>query len=431
MVSRRIFLASMIAALVCILALFSNQKSADVMLGSDISARSVFAAPVTIHKLYLPLVLKNAVSTSALWRFGVAKVQRPFSDYQPQDISDMRIGWTIDFSLYYHPSQTYGIEYVPVVRVKQTKLVNGVPSGAWCWNCAYVSPPTYTLQIDLGALQSNAAAHRGLTWIIGNEIERRDWDNGNGTSGGQDEITPEVYVRAYHDAYAAIKAGDPSAKVAIGGMIESTPLRLKYLDQVWSAYTNTFHITMPVDVWNVHGFVLQEVRGQFGADIPAGLTETVGMQYSIIDNKNFSLARTNIIALRTWMQQHGQQNKPLIISEYSVNYPDSICDPTGYYCFPGTFSPTQVRDSMMYPSFTYFLTTGISSTIGFPQDGYRLVQRWNWYSFDDDSTSGGIQNYNGNLFYSGLYANPQGVAPLGSYWKTYVQPLAPSPNPPY
>jgi hypothetical protein len=44
-----------------------------------------------------------------------------------------------------------------------------------------------------------AASRPGLTWIIGNEIERRDWLNSGGGSSGQNEIIPEVYTVAYHD----------------------------------------------------------------------------------------------------------------------------------------------------------------------------------------------------------------------------------------
>ncbi len=68
-------------------------------------------------------------------------------------------------------------------------------------------------------------------------------------------------------------------------------------------------------------------------------------------------------------------------------------------------------------------------------DGHRLVQRWNWYSLDDDS--GKYENgqyyqfYNGNLLYSGLGANAAGLSPLGYYWQAYVRALPPASEPPY
>ena len=61
------------------------------------------------------------------------------------------------------------------------------------------------------------------------------------------------------------------------------------------------------------------------------------------------------------------------------------------------------------------------------------MQRWNWYSLDDDSLdSSGQQVFNANLFDSGLPgANAQGISTLGSYWKQYVQALPPAADKPY
>jgi len=286
-----------------------------------------------------------------------------------------------------------------------------------------------------------------MTWLVGNEMERQDWynagcyDSSQGY-GGQDEMLPELYAQAYRDIYTAIKSADSSAQVAIGGMVEATPLRLKYLDRVWNAYTNTYGMTMPVDIWNIHGFPLNEVSCQynssyaFGAGIPAGLTDTVGNLYNsltdVSGNVYFSNLQAQIVALRTWMQQHGQQNKPLIITEYGVLYSDWICSLSGL-CPVGTFSPSSVQTNMMYPSFTYFLnhTDCTLSSI----DGCRFVQRWNWYSTDDDSgfpcAIGWCQNFNGNLFYSDLNGTSQGISQIGTSWANYVQPLPPGSNPPY
>jgi hypothetical protein len=118
------------------------------------------------------------------------------------------------------------------------------------------------------------------------------------------------------------------------------------------------------------------------------------------------------------MYNHGQQNKPLIVSEYGVLMPDWVS--------PGDFTPEAVRDSFMYPSFNFF-QNATDTVTGYPADSYRLVQRWNWYSLDDDSggwASGAFnQTYNGNLFHSGLYgpfSGTMGIAPLGTYWQTYI-----------
>lgn len=317
------------------------------------------------------------------------------------------------------------MEYVPIVRVKQWKLQSTSTWTTCCVGCPYVQVGgqyTYTVSPDWRVIRATAQATPGMLWVIGNEIERVDW--GKDYCARQDEILPEVYARAYHDIRQAILEVDPTAKFAIGGVIQATPLRLEYLNRIWHAYQQQYEKPMPVDVWNVHAFVLQEKRGGWGADIPAGLNDNEGKLYSILDNRDFSIAWEHIRALRTWMKDKGQQNKPLIITEYGVNMPPHF---TG-------FSPKEVRDYFMYPSFNFFLGQ-IDTDIGYPADGHRLVQRWNWYSLDDDSGryEGGqyYQFYNGNLLYSGLGANPVGLSPLGYHWRDYVQALPPASDPPY
>jgi hypothetical protein len=313
------------------------------------------------------------------------------------------------------------MDYVPTVHVKQWKLGSGGSWVTWCNNCPYVTPYTYTVSPPVSALGGLAASNPGILWLIGNEIERRDWD-----TGGQDEIVPELYAQVYHEVYTAIKSADPTAQVAIGSMVEATPLRLQYLERVWSEYSRLYSSAMPVDVWNLHIFILPEQLGGWGAGIPAGLSDTTGTIYGVLDHKNFALAWDQIVAYRTWMKDHGQRDKPLYLTEYGVIFPD--------WSYPGQFTPEQVRDSYMYPSFNYFLNEN-NATVGFPADGNRLVQRWIWYSLDDDSRgiNYGVyrQNYNGNLFSTGYETQPMGLSTLGIYWQQYVQALPLNPNVPY
>ncbi|MEZ4661306.1 MAG: hypothetical protein R2911_27465 [Caldilineaceae bacterium] len=69
-------------------------------------------------------------------------------------------------------------------------------------------------------------AHPGDLWILGNEPDRDT----------QDGRTPDAYAEFYHAVYTFLKARDPTAQVAIGGVVQATPLRLRYLDMVLSAY---------------------------------------------------------------------------------------------------------------------------------------------------------------------------------------------------
>jgi hypothetical protein len=378
----------------------------------------------TAH-LYLPLVLKPSISLgTSLWRFGVAKARRPVSDYENHAITSLRFGWYVDYGTNASAVPNLGMEYVPMVHVKQWKLKPDGSWTTWCHTCPYVTPYTYTVSPPLGQLPSFVASRPGLLWAIGNEIERRDWD-----TGGQDEILPELYAQAYHEVYTTIKRADSTAQVANGSMVAATPLRLQYLERVWNAYTAAYGQPMPVDVWNLHIFILPEQLGGWGAGIPAGLSETQGATYCLVDrtdNRNFSLAWEQIVNFRIWMLNHGQRNKPLILTEYGVSFPD--------WALPGQFTPPQVRDSYMYPSFDYFLTV-VNGAIGYPADGNRLVQRWIWYSLDDDSRSNNygsyVQNYNGNLFSTGYELAPTGLTLLGIYWQQYVQTLPAGSGRPY
>jgi len=76
----------------------------------------------------------------------------------------------------------------------------------------------------------------------------------------QGNSTPEQYADVYHQLYTFIKARNPTARVAIGGVVEPTPLRLEWLDRVLDHYQTTYGETIPVDVWNIHLHSLQEMN---------------------------------------------------------------------------------------------------------------------------------------------------------------------------
>ncbi len=389
---------------------------------------------------FLPLAFKNYTPPAPLWRFGVALTRRALTDYDSYGLVSMRFGWYVNFTVSANPSTPYGVEYLPTVRVKQDKLAADGSTTSCRFGPYYKTPYSYSVSPSVSQIQSVAASRPGMTWLIGNEMERVD-SLGSSACNRQDEILPELYARAYHDLYSAIKSADPTAQVAIGGMVEFTNLRSQYLDRVWAEYALLYGQTMPVDIWNIHLYVLPEVKNSWGADIPAGLSETSGAQYTTLDHIDFTKAWAQIVSLRTWMKAHGQQNKPLIITEYGVLWPAWLDCPA----YPNTsgcpYTPEQVRDSVMYPSFDAFLNW-TDTNIGYPADGNRLVQRWNWFSIDYDfiRCENGVsyQYMGGSLFDSGLgtpLANcpfpPQGISSLGIYWKQYVQHLPEGSAKPY
>jgi hypothetical protein len=204
------------------------------------------------------------------------------------------------------------------------------------------------------------AANPGALWLAGNEPDVI-W---------QDNKTPEEYAQLYHQFYTFVKTLDPSAQVAIAGVSQVTPLRLQYLEAVIAAYERLYGQRLPVDVWNVHAFILREERDSWGVSIPPGFDVDQGMLWEIEDHDDLDLFRQQIVDFRRWMDKQGERNKPLIISEFGILMPSE-------YGFP----PERVAE-FMTETFDYLLTAA-DPDIGYPLDDNRLVQRLTWYSLSD------------------------------------------------
>jgi len=288
-----------------------------------------------------PLPAATAVTVHAsrftyqdYFRWGVGVAIGPISRY---NVDPLRLGWYVDWRARADPPRPGGLEYVQMVRLK-----DGV------------------LRPDAETLAAIARANPGSLWLIGNEPDVK-W---------QDNVEPAAYARLYHQAYTAIKGADPTARVAIGGVSQPTPLRMRYLEAVLAAYRDQFGAAMPIDVWNVHNFILREERGSWGVDIPPGLPDDRGILYEIDDSGNLEAFRRQIWDFRRWMAAQGYGGWPLIVSEYGIPMPED-------YGFP----PERVV-AFLRGTFEFFLTA-TDRALGDPADGYRLVQRWCWYSLDD------------------------------------------------
>jgi hypothetical protein len=355
----------------------------------DTSANTLLSATGELtHHVYLPMVTRDYGPRSS--RLGYCAVDGDITRYP--DIRQLAAGWYVNFHVESDPVRPLGLEYVQTVRLHQLTE---------CWPnrirdrdaCPYVKPYTYTLTApkSWSALETAVKANPGSLWLVGNEMDRYDWGGDNpytekkesAPSGGQDEMLPELYAQAYHEIYHKITTADPTAKVAIGGIIQATPARLWYLDEVWGTYRNKYGRNMPVDVWNVHNFIFKEKCDDFGADIPPGCPESVctpndggvpcyGKRYADTKHNSLEIFDKQIRAFRGWMAGHGQQAKPLIVSEYGIVYHHAgMEDGKG-----------EVVKNFMRDTFDYFMTEKDCSLSH--QDDCRLVQRWAWYSLDDD-----------------------------------------------
>jgi hypothetical protein len=321
-------------------------------------------------------------------RLGVA-VLRPLTDYV---YTPLNLGWYVSYSTSQSPLEPGEVEFAQTVRVHQAKTGS-------CRDC-YITPYSYTLSPGPTTLRNMVLANPGSTWLIGNEPDRRDW-----SGGGQDEIVPELYAQAYHQASQIIRQADPTAKVGIGGVVQATPLRLKYLDRIWNEYQRLYgrRLGDDVDVWNTHTFVLNERKNDWGAEIPAGLSDTSGLSVKPSDNDRLDIFQQEIIRLRTWMRDKGERNKPLYITEFGINMPD-------YYV-----SPAELK-KFMSGAFDFLLNYK-DGNVGYPLDENRLVQRSIWYSLDDSKDTQRVEDYADSLFSAVTHQRQD----YGNHWVSYVQ----------
>ena len=288
------------------------------------------------------------------------------------DIRALGGGTYLDFGANPPGAQLSGMEYIQVIRFRQNKTASGgyLPG--------YVITPALT--DDVGGLGWVIAHAPGSLWLVGNEPDR-----GPDTPGGpaQDDTYPAVYAQIYHDVYPFIKQRDPSARVAVAGLVEVTPGRLQYLQIVWDTYISLYGTTMPVDVWNMHIYILPETVGianvALGTD-PAlafkyAITHSAGVSnvYTYGDHDNLSVFDSQVRRMRQWMKDHGQQDKPLLLSEFGLLYDENVTDEFGK-----NFTVPRAT-TFLTKSFTYLATT-TDTALGMPADGNRLVQQWVWFS---------------------------------------------------
>jgi hypothetical protein len=295
-------------------------------------------------------------------RVGAALALGKLTDY---DWGGAEPGWYLNWKV--DPQPVPGVRFAQMVRVNESGFV---PS--------------------LEAIRRAARANPGSLWLIGNEPDVK-W---------QDNVTPERYAAVYGELHAALKAADPTAQVAIGGISQPTPLRMAYLDRVLAAYRVQFGAEMPVDVWNIHAFILREEQNSWGVDIPPGMDGAQGQLYEIADHKDMAIFRRQIIDFRRWMAKHGLRDKPLIVTEYGILMPAS-------YGFP-----PDVVSGFLVDTFDFFLTAR-DTALGYPADDNRLVQAFNWYSIADKTYP------TSNLF----DPETRNVTPVGETFKAYVSGL--------
>jgi len=332
------------------------------------------AAPILARRLrkgagrlvvVLAVIVIVALSSAAVSRAGEPDCRPPLVDrqrfgytahayrwHESFDIGQLRAGWYVDHS--YTTNRPGGMDRTVLIKVRD--------------------PMTGKL-VDPSQLGPVVDRNPGATWLVGNEPDCI-W---------QDDVMPEDYARLYRGFYTLIKSRDQMARVAAGGIVQPTPLRLEYLNRVLAAYRARYGQDMPVDLWAIHNMVLSEEQGT-GAEIPPGIEADVGVVRTPQDNDNLTMFTEQIWAFRQWMANHGYGGYPLIVTEFGILMPEKEHE----------FSPERVN-AFMSATFDFFRHTK-DSALGDPLDGGRLVQRWAWFSLDVHPYDAWGEGFNGNLF---------------------------------
>lgn len=334
-------------------------------------------------------------------RYGLSAWEPALSQVRPDQWG---LGWYLTFSSGGDPVGE--MEYVRMARTAQDKYWDG---SVWVYSDTFtLQPPLHDNPGGLGYLVQQ---YPGSSWIIGNEPDRGpnpDW----GGWPGQDGIYPELYAQAYYSVYHFIRERDPSARIGPAGLVEVTPGRMQYLDLFYEAYRSTYGTAPPLDFWTFHLYILPELRpdGDYssaglalGTDpalayrecgYPCNTSLCHDPDNQIVcwaDHDDMVLFEEQVLLMRQWMKEHNYQDKPLWLTEYSILHPfedyDDPVNPTHCYlqdefgeCF------TAARVTRWLSQTMTFLTEASHSTLGNPQDQYRLVQRWAWYSLYTEGT---------------------------------------------
>ena len=291
------------------------------------------------------------------------------------------------------------LDFWPMVRLKQDRGTGG----------EYLD--SYTVQPTWTTLEAVVRANPGKLWIVGNEPDREFV---------QDDTYPDVYARAYHDIYTFIKDVDPTARIAVAGLVGFTPGREQYLDIVWDTYATLYGSSMPADAWTIHPYVLWESGGG-GGHVALGTDPTLAIPYSPICNDPASICYAEhddmqlfieqIVRMRQWMSRHGQRNKPLMVTEWGIILPEDFVDEEG-----ANFSATRVS-TYLRATQDYF-RTAVDPLVGHQVDDNRLVQQWQWFAFGVDE----VQSSSSRLV---EVASPYYSTDVGKAWQQYAAAIPP------
>jgi hypothetical protein len=184
---------------------------------------------------------------------------------------------------------------------------------------------------------------------------------------------------------------------------------------------------MPVDVWNMHIYILSETNPDGTpngiANVALGTSPALGKRspvnssecsqnnvYCIAEHDDINIFKEHVVAMRTWMKAHGQQYKPLILTEFSSLFSPTYPDGTPFRDeFGNQFTISRIEDFM--DSTVDYMISATDSNLGYPYDGNHLVQQWAWFSTFSSSIGWGS-----NL----LKADKTTLSQLGNAYQSHI-----------
>ncbi len=197
-----------------------------------------------------------------------------------------------------------------------------------------------------------ARLNPGEWWTFGNEPNDPNQDN----------ISPEAYVRPYHDFYFALKRADPQARVVPTGVANAD---WPWLDAWRSAYRSVYGRYPSVDGWRFHNYLLDTCTGAMNA----------------------AEFERRAVEFREWTRRIGDGKLPILLTEYGVLYGNGCCNCPRF----------AEADLIAYMRATTRWLKASDTVTG-----------WMWFSLDSEN------RFNGDLFHRGE------ILPAGEAYRDLV-----------
>jgi hypothetical protein len=183
--------------------------------------------------------------------------------------------------------------------------------------------------------------NRGAWWAAGNEPNDPN----------QDWRSPAEYAQFYHDFYQFAKRADASCKVIPAGLANAD---WRWAGEFRREYQRLYKRYPPLDGWNIHNYLLE-------ADADP---------YDVAEFKR------RITAFRHWMEEIGEGDRPLFLTEFGVLY--------GAGCCERPVDPPEKTVQFMRETVSWLAETD-------------YVQHWAWFIVNNAGDFNGGLSQNGSL----------------------------------